>query len=104
MPDHVRSVSDMVDEMKKIVEESPTNTSHAKQRQHVVLAIAQLIRSEITSEAQRAHYIADTVGSKPATKTAPMILQLAATAATPATGLKRGEKGTLANLAKKVKK
>jgi len=27
MPDHVRSVADMLEEMKKIVEEPPANTS-----------------------------------------------------------------------------
>jgi hypothetical protein len=78
MPDHVRSVADMVDEMKKIVEEPPANTSHAKHWQHVALAIAQLIRSEVTERAQRSVYIADTAGSKPATKTAPALLTLAA--------------------------
>ena len=78
MPDHVRSVADMPHEMKKIVEEPPANTSHAKHRQHVAQAITQLIRSEVTERAQRTLYIADTVGSKPATKTAPALLTLAA--------------------------
>ena len=75
MPDHVRSISDMVEGMKKIVEEPLANTSHAKHRQHVVQAITQLIRSEVTNDAPRKLYIGDTVGSKPATKTAPMLLQ-----------------------------
>ena len=78
MPDHVRSISDMVEGMKKIVEEPLANTSHAKHRQHVAQAITQLIRSEVTNDAQRTLYIGDTVGSKPATKTAPTILTLAA--------------------------
>jgi hypothetical protein len=78
MPDHVRSVADMLHEMKKIVEEPLANTSHAKHRQHVAQAITQLIRSEVTERAQRTLYIADTAGSKPATKTAPALLTLAA--------------------------
>ena len=78
MPDHVRSVSDMVEEMRKVVEEPPANTNHAKHRQHVAQAITLLIRSEVTDGAQRALYIGDTVGSKPATKTSPIILTLAA--------------------------
>jgi len=41
------------------------------------LAIAQLIRSEVTERAQRSVYIADTAGSKPATKTAQALLTLA---------------------------
>jgi hypothetical protein len=75
MPDHVRSVADMLHEMKKIVEEPPANTSHAKHRQHVAQAITQLIRSEVTERAQRTLYIADTVGSKPATKSKCEVLE-----------------------------
>jgi hypothetical protein len=68
----------MVAEMKETVKEPLANTSHAKHRQHIVQAITQLIRSEVTNDAARKLYIGDTVGSKPATKTAPMLLQLAA--------------------------
>ena len=75
MPDHVRSVADMLHEMKQIVEEPPANTSHAKHRQHVAQAITQLIRSEVTERAQRTLYIADTVGSKPATKSKCEVLE-----------------------------
>ena len=62
MPDHVRSVSDMVEEMKKTLDEPPANTNHAKHRQHVTQAITLLIRSKVTNDAPRKLYIGDTVG------------------------------------------
>ena len=76
MPDHSRSVDDMVAEMEKAVAEPAGNTSNAKHRQHVAEAIKQLIDSQIISKKMR--YIADATGSKAASKTAPALLALAA--------------------------
>ena len=76
MPDHARSVDDMVAEMEKAVAEPAGNTSNAKHRQHVAEAIKQLIDSQIISKKMR--YIADATGSKAASKTAPALLALAA--------------------------
>ena len=76
MPDKVRSVDDMVADMKRAVEEPEGNTSSAKHRQHVAQAIEKLISSQIIDGKLR--YIEDGTGSKAATKTAPTLLTLAA--------------------------
>ena len=47
MPDKVRSVDEMVADMKKAVEEPAGSGSSAKHRQHVAQAIEKLITSQI---------------------------------------------------------
>ena len=76
MPDKVRSVDEMVADMKKAVEEPAGSGSSAKHRQHVAQAIEKLITSQIVEDKVR--YIEDGTGSKAATKTAPTLLTLAA--------------------------
>ena len=76
MPDKVRSVDEMVADMKKAVEEPAGSGSSAKHRQHVAQAIEKLISSQIIDGKLR--YIEDGTGSKAATKTAPTLLTLAA--------------------------
>ena len=76
MPDKVRSVDDMVADMKRAVEEPEGNTSSAKHRQHVAQAIEKLISSQIIDGKVR--YSEDGTGSKAASKTAPALLTVAA--------------------------
>ena len=48
MPDLARSTSEMLEEMKKIVQQPEGNTSCAKHRQNVASAITTLIKEQIT--------------------------------------------------------
>ena len=72
MPDKVRSVDEMVADMKKAVEEPAGSGSSAKHRQHVAQAIEKLISSQIIDGKLR--YIEDGTGSKPTKGTAPALL------------------------------
>ena len=76
MPDKVRSVDDMLADMKRAVEEPEGNTSSAKHRQHVAQAIEKLISSQIIDGKVR--YIEDGTGSKATKGTAPALLNVAA--------------------------
>ena len=59
MPDLARSTSEMLEEMKKIVQQPEGNTSCAKHRQNVALALTTLIKEQITDAPFRQLYIAD---------------------------------------------
>ena len=78
MPDLARSTSEMLEEMKKIVQQPEGNTSCAKHRQNVALALTTLIKEQITDAPFRQLYIADAGGKKGTTKSAPLLLQLSA--------------------------
>ena len=78
MPDLARSTSEMLEEMKKIVQQPEGNTSCAKHRQNVASAITTLIKEQITDAPFRQLYIADAGGKKGTTKSAPLLLQLSA--------------------------
>ena len=78
MPDLARSTSEMLEEMKKIVQQPEGNTSCAKHRQNVASAITTLIKEQITDAPFRQLYIADAGGKKGTTKSAPPLLQLSA--------------------------
>ena len=78
MPDLARSTSEMVDEMKKTLQQPEGNTSCAKHRQNVASAITTLIKEQITDAPFRQLYIADAGGKKGTTKSAPLLLQLSA--------------------------
>ena len=78
MPDLARSTSEMLEEMKKIVQQPEGNTSCAKHRQNVASAITTLIKEQITDAPFRQLYIADAAGKKGTTKSAPLLLQLSA--------------------------
>ena len=78
MPDLARSTADMLEEMKKTVQQPEENSSRAKHRQNVALAITTLIKEQITDAPHRHLYIADAGGKKGTTKTAPLLLQLSA--------------------------
>ncbi len=78
MPDLARSTADMLEEMKKTVQQPEENSSRAKHRQNVALAITTLIKEQITDAPHRQLYIADAGGKKGTTKTAPLLLQLSA--------------------------
>ena len=71
MPDLSRSTSEMLEEMKKTVQQPEENSSRAKHRQNVALAITTLIKEQITDAPHRQLYIADAGGKKGATKSAP---------------------------------
>ena len=62
MPDLARSTSEMLEEMKKIVQQPEGNTSCAKHRQNVASAITTLIKEQITDAPFRQLYIADAGG------------------------------------------
>ena len=62
MPDLSRSTSEMLDEMKKTLQQPEGNTSCAKHRQNVALAITTLIKEQITDAPFRQLYIADAGG------------------------------------------
>ena len=64
MPDLARSTSEMLEEMKKIVQQPEGNTSCAKHRQNVASAITTLIKEQITDAPFRQLYIADAGGKK----------------------------------------
>ena len=76
MPDLARSTAEMLEEMKKTLEQPEGNTSCAKHRQNVALAITTLIKEQITDAPFRQLYIDDAGGKKGATKSAPLLLQL----------------------------
>ena len=78
MPDLARSAAEMVDEMKKTLQQPEGNTSLAKHRQNVASALTTLIKEQITDAPFRQLYIADAGGKKGTTKTAPLLLQLSA--------------------------
>ena len=78
MPDLARSTSEMLEEMKKTLQEPEGNTSNAKHRQNVALALTTLIKEQITDAPFRQLYIADAGGKKGTTKSAPLLLQLSA--------------------------
>ena len=68
MPDLARSTSEMLEEMKKIVQQPEGNTSCAKHRQNVASAITTLIKEQITDAPFRQLYIADAGGKKGTTR------------------------------------
>ena len=78
MPDLSRSTAEMLEEMKKTLQQPEGNTSCAKHRQNVALAITTLIKEQITDAPFRQLYVADAGGKKGTTKSAPLLLQLSA--------------------------
>ena len=68
----------MLEEMKKTLQQPEGNTSNAKHRQNVALALTTLIKEQITDAPFRQLYIADAGGKKGTTKSAPLLLQLSA--------------------------